>query len=99
LVHQLGHTRSAAGALQAARAAAQAGRVHGHAAGVIAPVFEPLQALNEDGNDVAGRNGADDATPDEAPKQGMCWMLERSERNFRSIYLFNLKNNFINTAH
>jgi len=27
--------------------------MHGHAAGVIAPVFKSLQALHEDGNDVA----------------------------------------------
>ena len=54
LVHQLRHTRSAARALQAPRAAVQAGRVHGHTARVITPVFEPLQALHEDGNDVAG---------------------------------------------
>jgi hypothetical protein len=56
--------------LQATRAAAQAGRVHGHATRVIAPVFEPLQALNEDGNDVAGRNGADDATHKTNSKSG-----------------------------
>jgi hypothetical protein len=43
--------------------------MHGHAAGVIAPVFEPLKALNEDGNDVAGRNGADDATHGDAPDE------------------------------
>jgi hypothetical protein len=44
--------------------------MHGHATRVITPVFEPLQALHQDGNDVAGRNGADDATHEDAPKQG-----------------------------
>jgi hypothetical protein len=76
LVHQLGHTRGAAGALQATLAT-QTGRVHGHAARVIAPVFQPLQALHEDGNDVAGRNGADDATHVEAPWWGVFIKLER----------------------
>jgi hypothetical protein len=56
--------------LQATCAAAQAGRVHGHAAGVITPVFKPLQALHQHGNDVARRNGADDATHEDAPEQG-----------------------------
>jgi hypothetical protein len=73
--------------------------VHCHAAGVIAPVFQPLQALHEDRNDVAGRDCAYDATHVEAPKQGMCWMLERSQRNFWLIYGFKLKNNFNNIAH
>jgi hypothetical protein len=69
LIHQLGHTCCAAGTLQAA-SATQTGRMHGHATGVITPVFQPLQALHEDGNDVAGRNGADDATHEDAPEQG-----------------------------
>ena len=56
----------AAGALQAAlgRAVARcikAGGVHCHTAGVIAAVFEPLQALHKDGNDVARGYRADDA--------------------------------------
>jgi hypothetical protein len=41
--------------------------VHGHAARVIASVLQALQALHEDGNDVAGRNGADDATHRNTP--------------------------------
>jgi hypothetical protein len=77
LVHEFCHTRGAAGALEAARATVQAGRVHGHAARVIAPVFKALQALHEDGNDVAGRNGADDATHVEAPEWGVWIKLER----------------------
>jgi hypothetical protein len=48
--------------LQAARATVQAGGVHSHAARVIAPIFKPLQALHKDGNNVAVRNSADDAT-------------------------------------
>jgi hypothetical protein len=32
-----------------------------HAAGVVAAVFEPLQALNKNGDDVAVRNRRDDA--------------------------------------
>ena len=50
----LRHPRRAAGALQASG-------VHGHATGVVAPVFETLQALHEDGDDVAGGDRADDA--------------------------------------
>ena len=55
LLHQLGHARRAAGPLEPAC-------VNRHAAGVIPPVLQPLQALHQDGDDVAGRNGADDAT-------------------------------------
>jgi len=62
LRQQLGHARRAACAPQAARGLpAQAGLVHGHAAGVVAAVFEPLQALDQDGNDVARGDRADDA--------------------------------------
>jgi hypothetical protein len=59
---QIGHARGAARAPQARpRRAAEAGRMHGDAAGVVAAVFEPLQALHEDGNDVARGDCADDA--------------------------------------
>ena len=53
LVHQLGHPRCAAGALQTALAAVQAGGMHCHAARVIASVLQALQTLNQDGDDVA----------------------------------------------
>jgi hypothetical protein len=36
--------------------------MHRDAAGVVAPVLQTLQALNEDGDDVALTDGADDAT-------------------------------------
>ena len=49
LFHQLRHARGAAGALQATR-------IHRDATGVVAPVFQPLQALNQNRNDIAGRN-------------------------------------------
>ena len=62
LVDQLRHAGRAAGALQATLLGAQTGRVDRYAAGVVTSVFQALQALHEDGNDVAGRNGADDAT-------------------------------------
>jgi hypothetical protein len=55
LRQQFGHARRAARPFQAAG-------MHGHAARVIAAVFQPLQALDEDGNDVPGGDGADDAT-------------------------------------
>jgi len=66
LFQQFGHAGGAAGALQATlgRAVARrikAGGVHCHTAGVIAAVFEPLQALHKDGNDVARGYRADDA--------------------------------------
>jgi hypothetical protein len=54
LRHQVGHARGAARARQAAG-------MHGHAARVIAAVFEPLQALDQDRNDVAMGRCADDA--------------------------------------
>jgi hypothetical protein len=51
--------------------------VHGHAAGVITPVFKALQALHQHRNDVAGRNGADDATHRDAPETGK-WLDVRA---------------------
>jgi hypothetical protein len=86
LVHELGNARGAAGALQAARVAIQTGRVDGHAARVITPVFEPLQALNKDGNNVARRNGADDATHRNAPEKTNEAMLGTARKNIRSIF-------------
>ena len=35
--------------------------MHGHAAGVVPPVFQPLQALYQQAHDVARRNRAYDA--------------------------------------
>ena len=51
---QFGHARGAARPLQSAG-------MNGDAARVIAPVFQPLQALNQDGNDVLGRNRCNNA--------------------------------------
>jgi hypothetical protein len=56
LLAQLGHAGGGAGAAQ--RAALD----DGHAAGVIAPVFQALQALDQDGNHIGRADGADDAT-------------------------------------
>ncbi len=61
LRRQVGHARDAAGAPQRTGRRAQAGTVHRHAAGVVATVFQPLQALHQDGNDVARGDRADDA--------------------------------------
>jgi len=75
LLQQLGHARRAARAPQAAHGLlAQAGLMHGHAAGVVAAVFQPLQALHQDGNDVARGNRADDA----AHKKRLLSMNERA---------------------
>ena len=63
LALQLGHPRDAAGPLQAAR-------MHRYAAGVVAAVFEPLQALYQDGNNVAVRNRRDDAAHGRTPSDG-----------------------------
>ena len=53
---QVGHARCAARALQ--------GAVHmqRHAAGIVAAVLKPFQALQQNGSDVALRDRADDAT-------------------------------------
>ena len=53
---QLGHPAGAAGAAQLATL------VHGHAARVVAPVLQPLQALDQDRDDVAVADRCDDAT-------------------------------------
>ena len=55
LVAQFGH------ALRAARAAQVAVGVDRDAAGVVAAVFQPLQAFNEDRGDVALGDGANNA--------------------------------------
>ncbi len=39
--------------------------VDGDAAGVVPPIFKAFEAFNEDRNDVAGADGADDATHDD----------------------------------
>jgi hypothetical protein len=62
LRRQVSHAGDAAHAPQRARR-----RVHRHAARVIAPVFQPLQALHQDGHDVARGDRADDAAHEKAP--------------------------------
>jgi hypothetical protein len=44
--------------------------VDGDTAAVVAAVLEPLQALDEDGNDVAGTDRADDAAHGEPLESG-----------------------------
>ena len=58
---KLGHALGAAGAAQLTVV------VHGNAAGIVAPVFKATQAFNEDGGNVARRDGSDDATHDLSP--------------------------------
>jgi hypothetical protein len=84
---QLGHARGAAGAAQFAVL------VHGHAAGVIAAVFQALQAFDQDGNDVAGADGADDATHEISPRGGWNWRHGRQTRRLGCLQItkFNLK--------
>ena len=62
LVYQLRYARRAARALQAPLLRTQTGCMHRHSARVVTTVFEPLQTLDKDRNDVARRNRADDAT-------------------------------------
>jgi hypothetical protein len=52
---EFGHARGAARTLQLSVL------IHRHAARVIAAVLEPLQAFNEDGDDIARADRADDA--------------------------------------
>jgi hypothetical protein len=62
LFQQLGHALGAARAHQASGGGrVQAGGVNGNTAGVVAAVFQPLQALDERGNDVMERNCANDS--------------------------------------
>ena len=70
LRQQLRHPRRAAGALQAlADGRATDHAVYGHATGVITPVFQPLQALHQQGHDVAIRDRRDDATHTTIPSK------------------------------
>jgi hypothetical protein len=79
LREQLGHARGAAHALQARGALRrQAARVHGDAARVIAAVLEPLQALHQDGNDVARGNRADDAAHENLLGRNGCHRRQRA---------------------
>jgi hypothetical protein len=61
LAHQLRHARSAARAFEPALTPLQAGLMNGHAAGVIASVFEALQALNQNGDNVSLGNCTNNA--------------------------------------
>jgi hypothetical protein len=72
--------------------------MHRHAAGVIAPVFEPLQALNQHGNDVAGRDSADDATHGEGSLNEECGNRRRTEKKFQIIFFFLLNYLSINSS-
>ena len=68
LRHQLSHPLGAARPLQARRLAHLAlRRIDRHATGVITPVFQALQALDQDGNDIAVGNRADDAAHGVSP--------------------------------
>ena len=54
LLLQFGHARCAARPLQAVG-------INRHAAGVITPILQPLQALNQDGNNISAGNRCNDA--------------------------------------
>ena len=83
LRQQFGHAGSAARTVQATRGHfAQARLVHGDAAGVIAAVLQPLQALHQDGNDIAGGYRADDAAHKYCSNERMGEMLGGLSRNF-----------------
>jgi hypothetical protein len=56
LFSQLGHARGTARPFQPAVS------MNRHAAGVISPVLQPLQALHQHGNDIAVGDRADNAT-------------------------------------
>jgi hypothetical protein len=68
--------------------------MHGHAAGIVAPVFQAAQAFEQDGNDVVLRHGADDATHGECSwfrktmtggADLVCGILDRDDGNRISI--------------
>jgi len=68
LRHQFGHPLGAARPLQARRLAhLRLRRVDRDAARVITPVLQALQALDQDGNNIAARNRADDAAHGVSP--------------------------------
>ena len=73
LLGQLGHARSAAGALQATR-------MNRHATGIVAAVFQPLQTLNQDGHYVTPRNPCHDATHDALPFERLNKRIDESVR-------------------
>ena len=58
-----------------ARRVFQAGAVHRHPARVIAPVLQALQTLHQHGNDVARRDGADDATHTHYSYKNQRWRM------------------------
>jgi hypothetical protein len=63
-------------------------RLHGHAAGVIAAIFQALQALDEDGNDIAEGNRCDDATHGQAPCFEMTTDATQVEKKFLTKFLY-----------
>ena len=70
-------------ALGAARAPQLAIAVHGHAAGIVAPVFKATKAFDEDGGDVARCDGSDDATHVFSPSSSI---VPLSSGNFLSEF-------------
>ena len=70
----------AAGRIGAARAPQRAALMHGHAAAVVAAVLQALQALEQDGNDVAVADRADDAAHGGCPETLGWRMLEQALR-------------------
>ena len=88
LRHQLSHPLGAARPLQTRRLAHLAlRRIDRHATGVITPVLQALQALDQDGNNIAARNRTDDAAHGLSPVGD--GTLSPSRRNKRFIYPFN----------
>jgi hypothetical protein len=70
--------------------------VHRHATRVIASVLQALQALHEDGNDVAERNGADDATHESNSKMGESWHVMETMKKYPINILIKTNFYFIN---
>ncbi len=89
LGHEFGHARRGTGALQAlAVHALGVQRLHGHAAGVIAAIFQALQALDENGDDIAEGNRCDDATHGQAPCFEMTTDATQVEKKFLAKFLY-----------
>src|SRR5690606_10383556 len=76
---ELGHAR------RAARPAQLTALLHGHAAGVVAAVFEPFQAFEQDGKRVL----AADCTDDAAHGSSLAW-IERGGHRREGAFTFSL---------
>jgi hypothetical protein len=89
LQRQLCHPRGTAGTAQPAVGCICALRVDRNSTGVIAAVFQPLQPLHQDRNNIAVGHRTDDSTHSRTPIKTKEWRIVSSiQKMYWSIFLY-----------